>query len=324
MNNATLEQISSTQSVSVRTKTAKTMTSAKAAWLKDRRSYLGATDAAAVLGVHPYRSPHDVWLEKNGLAEVEETVAMRHGTWVEAFIASEYQRTSGVKVRKSKLYRHPKFPQFACNPDREIIVDGRRGLLECKSVGHWASKNFGQDGSDQIPEHYLIQVMWQLMVTGAEFVHLAALIDTRELRVFTYTLNPELSEIAHVFPREMVQNVASHCGAWWKRHMVEGVEPPMSGLKSDTEYLQGQAGACAKGASTNTDEATDRECVKLGPALKRLARAELVVNERKNRIKKYMADERVDALESTVGYFTWKTNVKGVASFKHPFTGGNA
>lgn len=324
MNNATLEQISSTQSVSVRTKTAKTMTSAKAAWLEERRTYLGATDAAAVLGVHPYKSPHDVWLEKNGLAEDQDSVAMRHGTWVEAFIATEYQRETGVKVRRSKLYRHPRFPQFACNPDREIVIDGHEGLLECKAVGHWASKNFGQDGSDQIPEHYLIQVMWQLMVTGKKIVHLAALIDTRELRVFTYTLDPALSEVAHVFHEDMVRNVANACGAWWKRHMIEGVEPPMSGLKSDTEWLQGQAGSYSGGAKTNTDEATDRECVKLGPALQRLARAEYVVAERKNRIKKFMADEKVDVLESTAGVFTWKTNVRGVATFRHPFTGDKA
>jgi putative phage-type endonuclease len=319
MQNATLEK-----SPSVRTRTAKGETAAKQKWLEQRRSYIGATDAAAILGVNPYSSAHDVWLSKKGLTKDETNIAMRHGTYIETFIAAEYERQSGVKVYRSKTYTHPKFPFFGCNPDREIVLNGRRGLLECKSVGYWASKNFGQDGSDQVPEHYMIQCLWQLLVSGMDFVQLVALVDNRELRVFTYSLLPELSEIAHIFPKELAQAAFARCGRFWKENVLADVEPEMSGHDSDTEWLKDLRPSYDNGQLTNSDEATDIQCSKLEVSIKRLNRAQEVVNERKNRIKKFMADRQASALESSVGLFTWKTNVKGVATFNTPFRSGRA
>lgn len=312
------------KSPSVRTRTAKGETAAKLLWLEQRREYIGATDASAILGVNPYSTPHDVWLDKKGLTKDESNIAMRHGTYIETFIAQEYERKSGVKVYRSKTYRHAKFPFFGCNPDREIILNGRRGLLECKSVGYWASKNFGQDGSDQIPEHYLIQCLWQLLVTGMDFVQLVALVDNRELRVFTYSLNPELSETAHIFSKELAQAAFAKCGRFWKENVLADVEPELTGEESDTEWLKDLRPSYENGGLTNTDEVTDRDCVKLEASLKRLKRAELVANGRKNRIKKFMADRGASDLESTVGLFTWRTNVKGVATFNTPFRSGRA
>lgn len=311
-------------SVAVQTKTAKAMTGARAQWIKERETYIGATDAGAIAGVNPYVSPHDVWLAKKGLSEQPDSIAMRHGIFVESFIAKEYQRVTGSQIRKSRLYRHPKFEYFGCNPDREIRIEGREGLLECKSVGYFASKNFGQDGSDQIPEHYLVQVMWQLMVTGKEFVHLAALVDNRELRIFTYTLDPALSSIAHVFPKETVRGVAQLCGEFWNRYLAGNEEPPMTGHDSDTSWLQQERASYENGQKTNTDQFVDWDCVKLRGAIAREKRAALVVAERKNRIKKFMAERNASVLESTAGEFTWKTNAKGVAVFNTPFRSQNA
>lgn len=318
MKSATLER------PGVRTLNAKNATSSKQRWLEERRNYIGSTDAGAILGVNPYVSAHDVWLSKKGLTEDTTNIPMRHGTFIEPFIAAEYQRQSGVKVYKSKTYRHTKFPFFGSNPDREIVVGGRRGILECKSVGFWASKNFGQDGSDQVPEHYLIQCLWHLLVSGLEFVQLVALVDNRELRIFTYSLNPDLSETAHIFPKELAQAAFSRCGQFWNDYVLADVEPPMSGHESDTEWLKSERDSYENGKLINTDEVIDRECVRLAPALKRLERAKLVVDERKNRIRKFMADSEASSLESSVGMFTWKTNVKGVSTFNTPFRSGRA
>lgn len=312
----------------IQTRTAVNLTAAKAEWLAERRTYVGATDVAAILGVHPYTSAHDVWLDKKGLKDDESNVPMRLGVHIEGFIAKEYQNLTGGKVRKSRLYRHAKYGFCACNPDRDIVLthEGHtyKGLLECKSVGHWASKNFGQDGSDQIPEHYLVQVMWQLIITRADFVHLAALIDNRELRIFTYTLHPELSGIAHVFPQDTVRSAFTRVVKWWQCHVEGDVEPPLSGHDSDTEWMQDRRKGYDNGVKVLTDDETDRECVLLRRSTKRKERADFVVAERKNRIKAYMAQHGASELDSSVGPFTYKLNVKGVASFKTPFTTSNA
>jgi predicted phage-related endonuclease len=39
---------------------------------RDRREYLGGHDVAAILGLHPYKSPFAVWLAKTGPPEPEQ------------------------------------------------------------------------------------------------------------------------------------------------------------------------------------------------------------------------------------------------------------
>ena len=305
--------------VTISTRNAKNLTAAKAAWLEERRSYIGATDAGAILGVNPYRTPHDVWLDKKGLIEDESSIAMRAGTYMEAFIAAEYQRHTGVKILRSQTYRHKDHAWAGCNPDREVKINGVPGLLECKRVGFWASKNFGQDGSDQIPEHYMIQILWQLIVTGRKFVQLAALVDDRELRIFTYSLDPDLSATAHIFPKELARDVFKVCGQFWHHNIMGDNEPPMTGQDSDTEWLKGQRATYENGALTNTDEITDAYCKRLERAIARRSRAELVETALKNRIKKFMVERGASKLESTAGFFSFATDARGRASFRHPF-----
>lgn len=308
----------------IRTRTAKNETPAKAAWLQDRLTYLGATDISAIVGINPYQSAHDVWLQKKGLLVTEETIPMRAGTYMETFIAQEFQRETKVKCLRSKTYKHEKYPFLACNPDREIKWKGIDAILECKNVGHWAARNFGQDGSDQIPEHYMVQIMWQLLITGKDLVVLAALIDDRELRTYFYSFNPEYSEWAHIFDKEAGVKLFNHAIGWWNKHIVRDIEPELTGSDSDAAYVRRERDSYDNGKLINTDEATDALCKKLDKRIRRLKRASLLEAETKNRIKQYMAASGASSLESSVGIFTWKTNARGVATFNTPFRTGRA
>ena len=60
-------------------------------WLLQRRAGLGGSDIGAILGLSPFRTPVDVYLEKTGRAPAnEETLQMRFGTYAEEFVAQEY------------------------------------------------------------------------------------------------------------------------------------------------------------------------------------------------------------------------------------------
>jgi len=306
------------------TKIAKNLTSAKAAWLEERRGYLGATDIGAILKLNPYRSPHDVWLDKKGLKDDEENIAMRAGTYMEPFIAQEFRRLHPCNIRKSQTYRHPKFPHLACNPDREITFKGIPAILECKNVGTWAAKNFGQDGADQLPEHYLAQIHWQLIITRKPLVVLAALIDDRELRTFCYSLNHEHSTFAHIFDPEATKAMFNYALFWWKTHIEEGIEPELTGHESDTEFVKGKRYGYTEAKITNTDVHHDAIAVQLKEDVKALANLNEKVEEAKNKLKLFMTEDEATMLESSVGTFTWKTNKNGVATFNMPFRSGRA
>jgi len=45
---------------------AKTLDMPREQWLELRRQGIGGSDAAAILGMNPWKSPMDVWLEKTG------------------------------------------------------------------------------------------------------------------------------------------------------------------------------------------------------------------------------------------------------------------
>lgn len=309
-------------------------------WLAERRpqfdennvyipdtGYIGASQTAACLGISPWDTPHGLWLDKMGIETKTSTLAMRRGIRIEPFLSDEYKLMTGVRPRRSQLYRHPKFSFIACNPDREIVVGGKRGILQLKDVGYWPGKQFGIDGADQIPEHYLAQIQGELMVCeryGFEFVQLCACVDGRDLRVFTYTHNTDLFEHAHVFDREATKKIFNYELNWWHNHIVNRIEPQMTGMDPDTEWLQRERKNYPNGGVTNTDPETDRQCVKLQASLVREKRAKLVVAERKNKIRRFMATESAAVLESTVGEFTFKTDVNGKASFRVPFKSGDA
>lgn len=91
-------------------------------WLEARKSGIGGSDVAAVLGMSPWRSPMDVWLEKTGRSEpVEENDAMYWGKKLEALVADRYCEETGNEVRRVKsILRSREYPMLLGNIDRAI------------------------------------------------------------------------------------------------------------------------------------------------------------------------------------------------------------
>jgi putative phage-type endonuclease len=185
-------------------------------WLQLRRQGIGGSDAAAVLGLNPYKTNFALWEEKVGAREpddLSENEAVHWGNVLEEPVAQEFARRTGRKVRRvNALLRHPEHPFMIANLDREVVAedDGKPEILECKTAGHWAanSEQWGPSGTDLVPKPYLVQAMHYLAVTGRTRAHVAALIGGQELRLYTVERNEEL--IAAMIERER---------AFWK--MVE-------------------------------------------------------------------------------------------------------
>lgn len=160
------------------------------------RHRLGCSELAAALGVSPWKTPYGLWLEKTGRAEPPKLNGLFKvdlGHHLEALVGDLYARRFGVKVqRDSREYRHPDLPLVG-HIDRRIL--GQRAGLEIKtSLGRFTSEEWGEEGTDQIPAHYLAQCLGYLWLTGWERWDVAALLAGPELRV--YTIRPELDLFA--------------------------------------------------------------------------------------------------------------------------------
>lgn len=139
-------------------------------WLAARRSGIGSSDAPAILEVSPYAGPLEVYLDKiGGAVPRESTVAMRRGKALEplaaALYAEQYPQRK-VSDPEGGLFTYREWPVLVATPDR-WVEDPERGpgLLELKSVGHWARG----DWEIEPPLHVLVQVQHQLLCLGTDF-----------------------------------------------------------------------------------------------------------------------------------------------------------
>jgi putative phage-type endonuclease len=166
----------------------------KQEWLKERKNYLGGSDLGAIAGLNPYRTALDVYLDKTSNDITYETnAAMRWGTLLEDTIAKEYAEVTGydVEIEPNTIY-HPEYKFLGANIDR--WADNKRRILECKTASFLKAKEWGDLGTDQIPESYLIQNATYSAVCNIPVVDTAVLIGGQDFRIYTYVRNKELEE----------------------------------------------------------------------------------------------------------------------------------
>lgn len=181
----------------------------RAAFLERRRTGIGGSDVAPILGLSPWATPLDIYLEKRGEAPPkEETEEMLWGNLHEPHIRSEYARRTGREVAIPEMLVHPKHPFAIANLDG-LTRCGR--VLEIKTAKR--PDGWGEDGSDEIPEAYALQVQHYLMVSGREVADVAALIAGSDFRLYEVEADREL--------HEMLLEAES---AFWQR-VVDGVPP---------------------------------------------------------------------------------------------------
>ena len=191
----------------------------------DRRSGIGASEVASILGLDARRTPLALWLDKTGqrppFAGNEWT---RMGHRLESVIADSYAERRGVTLTPCTTRRHATHQHVFATPDR--AVEGESTLVECKSVfSPRVMTQFGEDGSSDYPHAYAVQCMVQAAVYDVEVVHLAALIGA-ELRVY---------RVPRDLDRE--RRLLDAVEAWWDRYIVGGERPAMDGSDAAAEYL---------------------------------------------------------------------------------------
>ena len=156
-------------------------------WLAIRKGGIGSSDAASAVGLNPYKSALELWMEKTGrganLPKVDpndEASPMYWGTLLEPIVAAHYTKRTGNRVRRiNAVLQHPKQPWMLANIDREVIGAPDVQILECKTAG----QNGARLWKDGVPEYVQLQVMHQLAVTGKRAADVAVLICGQELQV---------------------------------------------------------------------------------------------------------------------------------------------
>jgi putative phage-type endonuclease len=158
-------------------------------WLAQRRTGIGGSDAAAILGLSKWNTPLTLWLDKTGQAveSGENEQEKRWGTILEPVIKQEYAQRTGRAIFAPGMQRHIKHHFMIANVDG-VSNDDR--LVEIKTAR--TSEGWGEEGSDQVPEDYLIQVQHYLTVLELGVADVAVLIGGSDFRIYTIQADVEL------------------------------------------------------------------------------------------------------------------------------------
>ena len=108
-------------------------------WLAFRRKGIGGSDAAAVLGISPFRTGVDLYYDKLGQSvedDEQNWVAKEVGTLLEDLVARIFAKKTGLKVCPMPvMFQHADHPWMLADVDRLVTMpDGRNAILECKTT----------------------------------------------------------------------------------------------------------------------------------------------------------------------------------------------
>ena len=138
-----------------------------AEWLAHRKLHRNASETPAVMGVSPWVTPYQLWLQRTGRATQEVTKPMLRGTALEPAARAAYEALTG----------HLMQPVVLVDGDYSASLDGMtldgQLVLEIKVPFKGASSALWQEAEvGRIPVHYQWQLQHQLMVAKAELAHL--------------------------------------------------------------------------------------------------------------------------------------------------------
>lgn len=183
-----------------------------------------ASKVAAILGVSPWESPRSMWHKMRGDLPAEPpNKTQSRGTFLEPAILAWWRDRHGVPTAASvaiddqwaEVYEEQ--PEYALDnwaaatPDARAWVDGQPVLVEAKSTN--SLDDWGDEGTDAIPTYYLVQVMWQMHVSG---IH----------RCYVPIIGPrlEFGEYVVDYVPEWGQQLEQHVRAFYDS--LAGDEPP--------------------------------------------------------------------------------------------------
>lgn len=220
----------------------------------DRRRFIGGSDIAGILGLQPrgWKTAVQIWQRKTAPdaavePETQQQIRKRlaRGHVVEPLVGTLLEHLHGVKaIVRSTQNEDPDVPHFAAEIDAQIpfaavahLFAGRVGVpplgeidddelvnVEIKTVHPFASGEWGEEGSDDVPIHYAAQVQWGLGVTRRRFALVAALFGADLL-----VLYPVVADA------ETIAGMRARADLFWR--FVQAKEPPPPQTLDDCALL---------------------------------------------------------------------------------------
>ena len=203
--------------------------SSREEWLKNRYR-IGGSDAAAVIGLNPYKDNVELWREKTGQTvpeDISDKPYVQYGTNAEKYLRElfsldfpEYM----VDYCENNMFLNSKYPFAHASLDGWLTDQkGRKGVLEIKTTNILQSMQ-KEKWKGRIPDNYYIQILHNMFVTEFEFAVLKAQLKydySGEIVIHTRHYFIERSDV-----EEDIKFLAEKEAAFWK-NVTEKNQPAL-------------------------------------------------------------------------------------------------
>lgn len=194
-------------------------------WLAYRRQGIGGSDAAAVLGISPFRTGVDLYYDKLGQPvedDEQNWVAKEVGTLLEDLVARIFAKKTGLEVCPMPvMFQHAEHPWMLADVDRLVkLPDGNTAVLECKTTNYNARDKWEYDGKPIVPQYYEAQGRHYMAVMNLSRVYFCCLYGNSEDEVIIRSIDRDLKYEAELIALE--EN-------FWVNHVKAKVPPPYFG-----------------------------------------------------------------------------------------------
>lgn len=184
----------------------------------ERKNHLGSSDMAAILGIDPWKSSFDLYLEKTGqLVETpdEENPAMQIGNLLENGILD------WAEIKLGKLNRNVTIPApfdlpIVVNVDAIVIEGGRPVDAKSTSQRGIMAETWGEDGTDEIPDHTIVQTQTHLLATESDVCYVPVLLGGHGLKFSMYEVKRN---------EDLIDTIKMAAVKFWEKN-VKAMTPP--------------------------------------------------------------------------------------------------
>lgn len=269
-------------------------------WLHKRRSGIGASDVAGIVGLSPWSTPYTVWADKTDRIDDDEpNEQMRWGSKLEGVITDEFVERTGLFVGDAQvLVMDPikKWPRATLDgvvyeyPHTEGNEVDRRvsalGLLEVKTdakFGRWK----------EVPDHYQTQVQWQMWVTGLEHAWIACLHGGSQFEIYEEPANHKIQGL-----------LAIRAERFLEEHVWPDVAPPVDASEVTTKVLS-DLWTPQDDTEVELGDEVAAALEAIPPLKAQIKEIESLVRGYENRVKQALGEQTV-GLVGGVPAVTWK------------------
>jgi len=212
------------------------------AWLAARRQGIGGSDAAALMGCHPWHSLTSLYLDKIGMSEDEDSQLLRWGRRLEGAVLAEYEHVTGLTVATHedvipdriavfpggvRMLRHPSSDVAIGNTDG-VVLDPDRGpgVIDGKVVLRYKFREWIRDGRPRL--NYLVQLAHYMEVTGLRWATIAAFSGIED-PLYVYEVEHDPAFGARLMEAE---------DTFWRRYVKRRQPPPADTSEATAKALR--------------------------------------------------------------------------------------